>query len=704
MFSRTFSRAIIALAAFPGLLAAQSARDDAPVNQAPDDAAVIVNATRFPEDVRRLPASTTVISAEDISRSAARTLPELLSGEVGLTMKDFFGNNASSTSIDLRGYGVTGPQNTLILLDGQRLNDLDLSGVQWAAIPLAQIERIEILRGTGAVLYGDNASAGVVNIVTRSPLKQGTSAEALGRVGSYYTREGQLYGGYATERFGINGSVYGYDSDGYRANNRNEQENTTLNLRWALGEGALDLRAGTDRQDLRLPGARLIQPSIGLDEYATDRRGAQTPLDFSSRDGTRAGIALTQRFGETELSAGLDHRDKDQRAFFDQEGFPSFRADRVELTSFTPRVRVPFATGSLKHSLTLGFDWNYWSYRSGRTDRPENIAQPTNRVRITQDTQAFYAQDGIDLTRTTLLSLGWRNERAKYTGDDVADSSAPGCSFPPCLAAPSVRQTEKQDAWEAGLRQSLYESWALFSRVGKSFRFVNADEIYENDAFFVPQFQILQPQTAYTYEGGVEWKQRASALRATVFRSDVRNEIHLDPFTTGVGNTNLPPSRRQGVELDGRWQPTQTLRLNAGYAYTEAHFLEGTLAGSPFAIGTDLPVAGKTVPLVPRHKLNAGASWDILPNTRLSTAWTAVSNEVLDNDEPNTLGHRIPAYNVVDLKLAQKFKRIRVALAVNNLFNAGYYTYAVRSAFVADRYAVYPLPGRTFGFTVELSL
>src|SRR5207244_10751351 len=139
--------------------------------------------------------------------SAARTLPERRSGEVGLTMKDFYGNNAAVTSIDLRGYGITGPQNTLILLDGRRLNDFDLSGVQWSAIPLAAIERIEILRGTGAVLYGDNASTGVVNIVTRSPLRQGSAVEAFGRVGGYRTVEGQLFGSFATDRLGVNGSV-----------------------------------------------------------------------------------------------------------------------------------------------------------------------------------------------------------------------------------------------------------------------------------------------------------------------------------------------------------------------------------------------------------------------------------------------------------------------------------------------------------------
>jgi iron complex outermembrane receptor protein len=165
----------------------------APVALAQSSEAVLIEATRFPEDSRRLPASVTVLHGEDIARSAARTLPELLAEQAGITMSDLFGNNAASTSVDLRGFGVTGTQNTLILLDGRRVTDIDLSGVQWAAIPLASIERIEILRGAGAVLYGDGATGGVVNIVTRSPLKQGRRAEAMARAASYDTLEGQLF-------------------------------------------------------------------------------------------------------------------------------------------------------------------------------------------------------------------------------------------------------------------------------------------------------------------------------------------------------------------------------------------------------------------------------------------------------------------------------------------------------------------------------
>jgi iron complex outermembrane receptor protein len=669
---------------------------------AQNDDAVMVTATRFSEDARRLPASTTVISADDIQKSAARTLPELLQEQTGITMKDFFGNNGSSTSVDLRGFGVTGGQNTLILLDGRRITDIDLTSVQWAAIPLAGVERIEILRGTGAVLYGDGASAGVINIVTRSPLKQGAALEVFGRTATFNTKEGQIYGTYATGNLGINASTYGYASDGYRANNRNEQQNNTANLRWAFGDTTIDLRAASDSQELRLPGARRIQPSIGLNEYAADPRGAQTPLDYASRNGKRAALALGQRLGDAELSLGFDWREKDQRSYFDQGGFPIYRADGLEVRSFTPRLRLPFSAGGMQHRLTLGADAHSWRYDSRRSNLPENTGQPINRVRASQETRAMYVQDLIDVSRATQVSLGWRGERVRYSASDTLDPAAPGFFFN--TAAAEAREAQREHAWDLGVRHALSSSWSLFGRAGRSFRFVNVDEIYENDALFNAQFQILRPQHALTREAGAEWRGGGHSLRATAFTTDVTNEIHLDPFSTGVGNTNLPPLRRQGIELDGSLKATDGLRFRIGYAFTDAEFREGVLAGSPAAIGTNLNVAGKQVPLVPRHKLNAGVVWDISGATRLSGALTAVSSQFMDNDEPNSLGVKIPGYATVDLKLAHAFAWGRIALAVNNLFGKDYYSYAVRSAFTADRYAVYPLAGRTVGLSAEFKL
>ncbi|HLF12641.1 MAG TPA: TonB-dependent receptor, partial [Gammaproteobacteria bacterium] len=425
-------------------------------------------------------------------------------------------------------------------------------------------------------------------------------------------------------------------------------------------------------------------------------------LDFSSRDGERASLTLGRRWRDVDLSFGFDWRRKDQRSYFDQGGFPTSRADVLEYGSLTPRMRVPFATGEWKHRLTLGIDWNDWRYDSRRTDRPENSGQPINRLRVKQETRAIYAQDSIEIRPATHVTAGWRSERARFEATDTLDPTAPGFFFN--TGAPPANETQREHAWELGIRHDVSARTSVFARTGRSYRFVNVDEIYENDAFFSAQFQILRPQHARTHDVGAEWRGERVWMRGTLFRNRVTDEIHLDPFTTGVGNTNLPPSRRQGLELEARWQATGALRIAAAYGYTDARFLEGVLAGSPFAIGTGLGVAGKRVPLVPRHKLNASFTWDLPGQTLLSGALTAVSRQFMDNDEPNTLGTEIPRYAVADLKLAKRFAWGRVAFAINNLFDSDYYTYAVRSAFIADRYAVYPLPGRTFALTAELRL
>lgn len=654
---------------------------------------VLVEATRFPEDVRRLPASTTVITAADIARSPARTLPELLSGEVGIGMRDLYGNNAAVTGIDLRGFGATGSQNTLVLLDGRRLSDLDLSSVQWSAVPLASIERIEIVRGSGAVLYGDAASSGIVNIVTRSPLRRGPAGELFARTGSFDTHEGQLYGSAGGERVGVNGSIYGYASDGYRRNNRNEQQNATLNLRADLGEGALDLRFATDRQELRLPGVRRIQPSAGLDEFASDPRGTPTPNDFSSRDGVRASGELSRRFGDSELLLGLDYRDKDARIF--NEPFLRYQADDLSLKSFSPRVRAPFGIAGMRHRVTVGFDWREWEYDSRRADRPENGDRPANRLAVSQETQGVYLLDTVDIGPATVATLGYRRERARYSARDQVDVTSPACLFF-CTGAAPVDQTQKQRAWEIGVRRSVSPALALYARANRSFRFANVDEIYEFSlATFSQAFDLLRPQHARTHEIGTEWRRGAHALRAALFETQVSDEIHLNPLT--FDNVNLPPSRRRGLELEGRWQAREGLRLTAAYAYTDARFLEGTLPG------TSASIAGRAVPLVPRHKLGLGALWEVEGRTQLSATLGAASEQIMENDQTNTFPRRIPSYATVDAKLSRGFGWGRLALSVNNLLDRDYYAYAVNST-ASDLANVYPLPGRSLYLTAEVRL
>ena len=107
---------------------------------------VVITATRYEEKATSVPANVTVITKEEIKNSTAQNIPDLLKTEVGIKVTDITGNRRS-IRVDLRGFGATGSSNTLVLVDGRRVNQADLSGVDWSQIPLDRVEKIEIIRG-----------------------------------------------------------------------------------------------------------------------------------------------------------------------------------------------------------------------------------------------------------------------------------------------------------------------------------------------------------------------------------------------------------------------------------------------------------------------------------------------------------------------------------------------------------------------------
>ena len=443
-----------------------------------------------------------------------------------------------------------------------------------------------------------------------------------------------------------------------------------------------------------------MQPSAGINQLETDRRGTSTPLDYAQRTGNRVTLDWRQETGIGEFNLGLGYRDKEQTSYFDQGGFPDYRVANLGVWSVSPRMRFPQPLAGLPNTLVAGLDWYRWDYRLRVSNSQANITQPFNTVDAMQENSALYLQDTMQLSPRLTLVAGARGERYKISASDFYDPAAPGGAFG--SGAPAGSQEESEYAYELALRYQFAAHWAAVGRIGRSYRFANVDEIYEfsGPPLFSREFQFLRPQTAQTYEVSLERRRAGGALRATLFNIDVIDEIHLDVFSTGIGNTNLPPTRRRGVELDAQQSLGESLRLMGSYTYTEAKFLDGVLPGSSFT-EQNVVIAGKTVPLVSSHKLNAGASWAVAPKTQLNAVVTYVSSQFMDNDEGNTFGVKIPAYTVADLKLVWQEGSWRVSAAVNNLLNEKYYNYAVRSQFVADRYNAYPLPERNFTMTAE---
>jgi iron complex outermembrane receptor protein len=664
---------LIAGALFGALSLPYAAYADTPMQM------LIVTPTRFQDASGSATVDVTVITADEIEKSAAKTLPALLSEYAGIQVRSTDGT--PDMAIDMRGFGMTGNQNTLVLLDGQPLNDIQLTSIRWSAIPLASIARIEIMNGSGAVLYGGGATGGTINIITRHPGKEMHGSAGLG-FGSYDAKKWQVALSGSSNRVGMRITASGMDSLNYRANNNINQSNLEGDFRTEAGHGDAVLKFGADNQNLRYPGPRTVDPTIGLNEVANDPRGTSTPLDYGKRDGGHASLGTAQQFDFGQIAGELSYRDTRQRAYFAAYGGNYLDTD-LNLFSFTPRVKVPFQLGGSGNEMIVGMDIADWHYDSIRSTSPDTVVTPTAHIVATQSNRALYVQNTSQLGSDTRLTLGARSQRVQYQAWDTTNPAAYA----------SGNQARVVNAYEVGLRRNLERDWTLFGRVGRSFRIATVDEIFDQygGPVFDSKITILEPQTSRDSEVGIDYLNANNQIRAAVFQMNLNNEIYYNAIT--YSNMNLAPTRRSGLELEGTHRYSDALSVAASWSYTVAKFREGTYGG--------INVSGNNIPLVPRQRFSLATSWKISDKTTLGGNVIYVGRQYFDNDPANTFGQKMPAYTTVDMKLSHRNGRWLLAAAVNNLFDEKYFSYAIASTFTPGKYNAYPMQGRNISLNAR---
>jgi iron complex outermembrane receptor protein len=639
-------------------------------------------------------ASATVITAEEIAHSPSQTLPEIIAQVPGVQLTSLYGGvNGAKTSVDLRGFGAFATANTLVLINGRRLNDIDMAGVDLSTIPLNSIERVEITRGnSGAVLYGDNAVGGVVNIV----LKNGVSGppvamRAEAGVGSFNQRMASVSTALNSGPWST--SFYGnaIKSDGYRVNNALDQRNGVGNLNYTTPDLKAFLTVTGDDQKLGFPGGRTVDPSIGLNQLVTDRRGTNTPFDYGNQQGASATAGFTKTImNGVDLIVDGGVRKKDtQSGFFGAipfaSPFPSFSSTyndaSLQTWSITPRLSIKNAILGMPSQILTGIDFYDATFRQDR-GAFKGLA-PTHIYDLSQQTLAGYWQHTVGLLPTTDFSYGARIQNTSLSARDRFDANAPGCAmFFNCSdQASPLDSDETQYALHVGLEHRLNNTFSVFGRAARAFRTPTVDERVSNGPFFVPGTFQLKTQTSHDVEGGFRVKTGAFQMQSSIYNMDIENEIHFIPAL--FYNVNLGPTRRYGSETSASLRVSDSLSLRAGAAYTRAVFREG-------------PFAGNDVPLVSRYTAMGGVTWNIWQNYLVFDATLrAWSERFMDNDQANTQ-RRIPADATVDLKLSGAYEHFFWSLSVNNLFDAQYYDYAIASSFTPGRFAAYPLPGRNY--------
>ncbi len=307
------------------------------------------------------PASVKVIDRKQIEASGASALVDVLRGQAGLQIRDTLGDG-NRVGVSLRGFGENAANNTLVLVDGRRLNNPSLQGPDLNSVPLANIERIEILRGAGTVLYGDQAVGGVINIITRQPKDNEAYVESS--IGSH---DLEAYRGHVYQQLGAGFSAYASgearNSDGYRDHNNASYDDAFLRLRH-------DHEGGHALYEYQSIDDELKLPSYLTEAQRRADRKASYAANYNGWDDSNTQVhrlALQQSLNDW-LTADLDysHRDTDGQGTYNSAWGDSPFTQGTRVETFSPRLSGHFDTGLGRSDWLFGHDHTQsdYEYRS----------------------------------------------------------------------------------------------------------------------------------------------------------------------------------------------------------------------------------------------------------------------------------------------------------------------------------------------------
>jgi iron complex outermembrane receptor protein len=617
---------------------------------------VLVTANRAPGARESQPFGTSVISAEDIQRAGAVTVNDAIMRILGIPgRQDYYGGG--DYALDLRGFGTTADSNQVVIVDGIRINEADLGGTRLAGIPIESVVQIEVIRGSGAVLYGEGATGGVIIITTKAGkgIARNNSASLYAAVGSYGLREQRANATLASGGFSLDVNAMNRSADNHRDNFRSDTDAVSAVAQWSNDWLRAGARVAQDGLNTGMPG------SLTASEYQSNPRQTTTPNDKASIDNNRNSLFAEASLGDWLLAADAGWREKKLRS--SGVGFygPYTYDYDVKATNYALRAVHSAKLSAFTNSLTFGTDYSSWQ-------RDSLGAYPST---ANQSSHAWYARNELTRAATgTALTLGLRTERINKTNtNSVVDLAG------------------RENAWELGLSQPISPVASVYARAGRSFRLANVDEF----GFTSPGLSLL-PQHSQDMELGARWRYGKGKAEIRVYRSDLNNEIGYDPLAVGPyspgspgANVNFDPTRRQGLEAEFSHAITQTVDVRANAALRKASFRSGAYTG-------------KDVPLAPRRTLAIQAGWQMDPAHRLSGGINWVSEQHPDFSNACTM----PAYTTLDVRYAYKFKNAELSLGVSNLTDRKYYSQAFGCT-GGTTSAIYPEAGRAFTVALRMN-
>lgn len=616
---------------------------------------VVITGPRFP--AQSTPIGATVITAEQI-RSAGATDVNAAIRKIGGVFGRQSLDGSPDFGLDLRGFGTNSAQNLVVMVDGVRLNENELANTTLSTIPVDTVERIEITRGGSSVLYGDGATGGVINVITRRASAGGTTGSLFAEAGRFDHLDLRASIAHGAGPWSFDAAVADRRTDNYRDNAKYEQTTFSGGVAFAYApDGRVGVRFESARSDSRLPG------SLTEAQYLVNPRATTSPNDFGSLDTDRVSAYVEQRIGDFDLAAELSHRERELGSTYYFGGPASVSVYESEQTQFSPRLRHSATFANLRNEFVTGIDLIRWE---------RQVTSSFSAGDARQDAKAFYLRDELrwNEAHNARLAVGARHERFEKEYSDPLGG---------------VLNEDRNRSINAFTVEGSFDPMpqvTLFAKAGRSYRIANIDE-----NSYRASIDVLEPQTSRDLELGVKAGGDARNATLRLFQHRLTNEIFFDPTVNfGFGaNANLDPTRRRGLEVEGQALFGNAWRLTGQWQYVQAEFRDG-------------PNAGREMILVPKHVVTTRLAWTPGNGHTADVGAQWVDSQRYGDDFANSCSTRIPSYTTVDARYARSFGKVEVAVSGLNLLDRQYYSNAF-----SCRGGIYPSDGRQLKLSVRYS-
>lgn len=625
---------------------------------------ITVEATRLDANIMETPQFVEVLTKQDIEASGSSDIMDALEKRGSIFLRHIGGANPAMTQVSMRGYGENSIGRVLILADGEVLNNFDMSSSDLSRFPLPSVRQIEVLHGPQTVIYGGNASAGMINIITDSndyerksylEIQGGNWGSVGGSAGTKGGDEDSLISYYA------NGSWK--HSDGYRDASGYDLYRLNGGIRKDFeNETYFKLSSFFSSTEYELPGP------LTYSEWKTDRRASDPDYSFYNYRQSTYGLnfsacGVIDENNEIKLESTLSYRRESFRAYHKTSRYTQDSPFENFAFSATPQYVNSSRLGDFDNVFTAGGTVR-WDVRKGYNE----YRYPTYTWKQKEDqarwTLGGFIRDEFFILENLSLFAGSRLERLMTRSESVKNPS----------------QNDNLSAFETGLNFRPVKNAKLFTKLTRFYRSPFVDETCYTTG------NIVEPERGWNIDIGGEIELPGGfSAGGSIYASETKNEIYYDPFK--FDNLNLNGDvRREGIDLRLAWEKEKVAGFYLGYGFVDAETVSGEYDG-------------KKMCAVPQHRIALNSKLYLWKDFFIRGGCHYTSGQYTISDFNNEFS-KLKGYPLFSIGFQYEcpykpFEGLAISFDIDNLFDRDYCDYATYGA------NFYPAAGRSFTVTLR---